>query len=135
MSVQALAKEVSISHRKMEPVAALVRGRAVTDAAVILEHTPRRAAHSLLKTINSAAANAKNNHNLDAKKLTIETIDIGPGSPMKRFRPAAHGRALPYKKHTTNIRVVVAGPEKKSAKKKTETKKSETKESSDKEKK
>lgn len=122
MAVIAKAKEVRMSPRKVGLVASLVRGRSVEDALTILEHTPRRAAKPLSKVIASAKANAENNHGYKADSLVITALEIGQGSSMKRFRPAAHGRALPYKKRSTNIRVEVDGV-KKPVKKKTETKK------------
>lgn len=130
--VVAKATNIRISPRKMGVVAGLVRGRSVSDALVILEHTPRRAALPLSKVIQSAAANAVTNAKLDKKTLQITTLQIANGTSMKRFRPAARGRALPYKHRSSNIHVVVSGepkPEKpKTAAKKPATAKSEKKE-------
>lgn len=109
MAVKASVTSIRISPRKVQLVASLVRGRSVKDALVILDHTPRKAAKPLSKVIASARANAENNHGYKADSLTITTLDIGPGLTMKRFRPAARGRALSYKKRTTNIRVEVDG--------------------------
>lgn len=125
MQVVAISKSVRQSPRKVGLVASLVRGRSVEDAITILEHTPRRAAEVVKKTIESAKANAENNHNLDVKTLQIAELDIGPAASMKRYRPVAHGRAQPYKLRSTNIRVVVEGDEKsskKSSRKSTEAK-------------
>ncbi|MET0779718.1 MAG: 50S ribosomal protein L22 [Candidatus Saccharimonadales bacterium] len=110
MSVLALAKGVSMSPRKVAVVAALVRGRTVADALVILEHVPRRSALPVKKTIMSAQANADHNHGLKPDSLTIVEISVTPGPRLKRFRPAAHGRALPFQRRTSHIRVVVDGP-------------------------
>ena len=63
MPVQAIAKGVKISPRKVQVVAGLVRGRSVNDALVILEHTPRASALAVTKVIKSARANAEHNHN------------------------------------------------------------------------
>ncbi len=62
MAVKAIAKGVRMSPRKVGVVAALVRGRTVEDALVILEHTPRRSCIAVMKTIESAQANADHNH-------------------------------------------------------------------------
>ncbi len=121
MQVSATAKAVRQTPRKIGLVASLVRGRSVEDAIVILKHTPKRAAEPVRKTIESAVANAVNNHNLDVKTLQIADLDIGQATPLKRYRPAAHGRAQPYLKRSTNIRVVVEGKEK-AVKKKSSTK-------------
>lgn len=109
MSVQAIAKGVSMSPRKVAVVAALVRGRTVADALVILEHVPRRAALPVQKTILSAQANAAHNHNYKPDTLRIIEITVNHGPRLKRFRPAAMGRALPFQKRTSHIRVVVEG--------------------------
>jgi large subunit ribosomal protein L22 len=109
MSVQAIAKGVRMSPRKVGVVAALVRGRTVADALVILEHTPRRTALPVKKTIMSAKANADHNHNLKPDTLKIVEISVTAGPRLKRYRPAAHGRALPFQRRTSHIRVVVDG--------------------------
>ena len=109
MKVLAVAKGVRISPRKVQVVASLVRGRTVADALVILEHVPRRAAVDVLKTIKSAAANADNNHNVKPEGLKIAEISVTPGQRLKRYRPASHGRALPFQRKTSHIRVVVEG--------------------------
>lgn len=128
MSAQAIAKGVRISPRKVSVVAALVRGRSVQDALTILSHTPRRAALPLTKVIESAKANADYNHGYKPDTLVITELSVTAGSRLKRFRPAARGRALPYQKKTSHIRVVVDGEVRKKAATKTkETKQKETK--------
>ena len=109
MGVLAVSKGVRMSPRKVGVVAALVRGRTVADALVILEHTPRRTALPVLKTVKSAAANADHNHNLKPDTLKIVEISVTSGPRLKRYRPAAHGRALPFMRRTSHIRVVVDG--------------------------
>ncbi len=121
MAVKAESKGVRLSPRKVAAVAALVRGRTVADALVILEHTPRRAALPVLKTIKSAQANASHNHNYKADTLVITEITVNHGARMKRYRPAAMGRALPYMKRSSHIRVLVDG-EQRPAKKPNEVK-------------
>ena len=111
-TVRAYAKGVDQTPRKVGIVAGLVRGRTVADALVILEHTPRRAALPLKKVINSAVANASNNHGLDAKTLEIKTLSVTAGPRLKRFKPASRGRALPFEKKSSHILVEVAGVEK-----------------------
>ena len=127
MSVKALAKGVRISPRKVGVVAALVRGRTVAEALTILEHTPRRAAMPVSKVIASAKANAEYNHDYKADTLKITEISVTPGARLKRYRPAAHGRALPYQKRTAHIRVVVDGEKRQPKKPSTTAKKTETK--------
>lgn len=107
--VLAIAKGVRMSPRKVSVVAQLVRGRSVADALVILEHAPRRSAEAVRKVIASARANADHNHNMKPDSLKIVEISVTPGPRLKRFRPAAHGRALPFQRKTSHIRVVVDG--------------------------
>ncbi|OGL26301.1 50S ribosomal protein L22 [Candidatus Saccharibacteria bacterium RIFCSPHIGHO2_12_FULL_49_19] len=109
MIVRAISKNVLISPRKVNIVAGLVRGRSVEDALVILEHTPRRTAKAIGEVIKSAKANAVHNHNLKPDGLDIAGISVTPGPRYRRYRPAARGRALPYQRQTSHIRVEVAG--------------------------
>lgn len=128
--VTATAKGVSQSPRKVGVVADLVRNRTVEDALVILEHAPRRAAEPVSKVIASARANAEHNHNLKPDSLQLAEITVTAGPRIKRYRPAAHGRALPFQRKTSHIRVVVIGEERK--KKETKSAEKPTKENGDK---
>ncbi len=107
--VLAIAKGVRMSPRKVGVVASLVRGRTVEDALVILANTPRRSALPVIKAIESAKANADHNHGLKPATLRIVEITVNHGPRIKRYRPAAHGRALPFQRRTSHIRVVVDG--------------------------
>ena len=109
MPVIALAKGVRMSPRKVAVVASLVRGRTVEEALTILEHTPRRSALAVSKVIASAKANADHNHGLKPGTLKITEITVTHGPRLKRFRPASHGRALPFMRRTSHIRVIVDG--------------------------
>lgn len=120
MSVNAVYKGVRISPRKVGVVAALVRGRTVADALTILDHTPRRAALAVKKTVRSAQANAEHNHGLKPDTLYISEISVTAGPRFKRYRAAARGRAQRYQHKTSHIRVVVDG-QKREVKKKTKS--------------
>ena len=109
MSVQAIAKGVRMSPRKVAVVADLVRGRTVEDAIVILNHTPRRSAVAVRKVIESAKANADHNHNMKPDTLKITEIRVSSGPSIKRYRPASHGRALPFLRRSSHIFVEVDG--------------------------
>src|ERR1700712_1999134 len=109
MPVQAIAKGVRMSPRKVAVVAALVRGRTVADALTILEHTPRRSALPVIKAIQSARANADHNHGYKPATLQITEISVTHGPRLKRYRPAAHGRALPFERRSTHTKVAVYG--------------------------
>lgn len=117
MPVKAISKGARMSPRKVSEVAALVRGRTVAEAVVILDHTPRRAANAVKKAIISAGANAEHNQNLKPDSLVISAITVTAGPRFKRYRPAARGRALPFQRKTSHIKVLIEG-EKRVAKKK-----------------
>ncbi len=109
MKVRAYAKGVDQTPRKVSLVAGLVRRRSVEDALVILSYTPKRAAQPVIKTIESARANAINNHGLDGKTLQISIISVTIGSRLKRYKTAGRGRVHPFEKRTSNILVEVTG--------------------------
>jgi large subunit ribosomal protein L22 len=115
-------KGVRISPRKVAVVAALVRGRSVDDALTILEYTPRRAAGPVSDAVKSAAANAEHNHNFKPDSLEIIEISVTSGPRLKRFMPAARGRARRFQRKTSHIKVVVDGQQRETRK---STKKSE----------
>jgi large subunit ribosomal protein L22 len=108
----AVARGVDMTPRKLGEVVSLVRGRTVSDALVILQHTPRRAAGPVAKVISSAVANALNNDGLDEKTLRLDTITVTAGPRLKRFRAGAMGRAKPYQKKTSHITAIVVGEKK-----------------------
>ena len=126
--VKASLKELRMSPRKVGEVVALIRGRTVEDALIILAHTPRRAAKPVAKLVESAKANAVNNHSLKPEGLRISMISVTSGPRMKRYRPVARGMAHPFQKRTSHIFIEVSGeikPVKKPAEKKATTKKEE----------
>lgn len=109
MAAIAFQKGVRISPRKVAEVAALIRGRSVDDALTILEYTPRRAAGPVMNAVKSAAANAEHNHNFKPGSLEITEISVTSGPRLKRFMPAARGRARRFQRKTSHIRVIVDG--------------------------
>jgi large subunit ribosomal protein L22 len=127
--VRASAKGVRQSPRKIGLVASLIRGRSIADALTILEFTPKRAAKPIAKLITAAKANAVNNHGLTEDSLVITQLQVTSGPRLKRFNPAAMGRALPYQKRSSHILVEVSGDvkAKKPAAKPAAAKKEETK--------
>ena len=121
--------------RKTSVVASLVRDRYVSDAVVILEHTPRRAARAVLKAVESANANLLNKYpSIDTKTVRIARISVTAGTRIRRYVPASRGLALPFEKVSSNIFVEVAGEEKEKKADKADAKKADTKKA-DKEKK
>ena len=130
VEVKSYSKGVRQAPRKVSIVASVIKGQALEDALVILDHIPRRAAKPIKKALESARANALHNNNLDINSLAIEKVVVSTGKRLKRYIPASRGRALPIKKKESNILVVVSGVEKTKPAKtttKTTTKKKETK--------
>jgi large subunit ribosomal protein L22 len=109
MSATANQKGVRMSPRKVAVVAALVRGRSVEDALTILDYTPRRSAQAVKDAIKSAAANAEHNHSYKPGTLEITEISVTSGPRLKRFIPAARGRARKFQRKTSHIKVTVDG--------------------------
>ena len=113
VKAHAYIKGTDSQPRKTSVVASLVRDRYVSDAVVILEHTPRRAARAVLKAVESANANLLNsNVSIDPKSIRIARISVTAGTRIRRYVPASRGRALPFEKISSNIFVEVAGEEK-----------------------
>ena len=111
-TAHAYIKGVDSQPRKVSIVASLVRDRYVSDAVVILENTPRRAAKAVRKAIESATANLLQSGSIDTKTIYINRISVTAGTRMRRYVPASRGRALPYEKVSSNIFVEVCGEEK-----------------------
>lgn len=109
VAVKASLKGLQMTPRKVGEVIALVRGRSVDDALIILAHTPRRAAKPVMKLVESARANATNNHGLTADSLKIEAIAVTAGPRFKRYRPVSRGMAHPFQKRTSHISVTLTG--------------------------
>lgn len=109
MQVQATAKYIHMSPRKVRLVADLVRGLGVDQAQKQLQFNAKLAAKPVLKVLNSAIANAKNNNSIDVASYKIASITVDEGPTIKRFRPRAHGRSAPIRKRTSHITVKI-GP-------------------------
>jgi len=108
MDVKATAKTVRYTPRKVRLVLDTIRGKNVDEALAILKFTPNQAAGAVAKVVKSAAANAKNNHQLDETKLYVKTCYADEGIVMKRFMPRAKGNAAQILKRTSHITVVVS---------------------------
>ena len=108
MEAKAVLRYARISPRKVGVVCDLIRGKSVAQATGILMTTPKAASELLLKLLNSAAANAENNHQMDPEKLYVSSTFATPGPILKRMQPRAHGRAYRIDKRTSHITVAVA---------------------------
>jgi ribosomal protein L22 len=103
--VRAVAKYVRTTPRKARLIADLVRGKDVETARAILQHSTRSAAQDWSKVLESAVANAENNHDLIGDDLVIKSITADDGPTLKRFQPRAQGRAYRINKRTSHLTV------------------------------
>ena len=104
---QAVLHMVRTSPRKLNLVAQLIRGKKVSAALADLEFSQKRIAKSVRKTLQSAIANAENNHQLDVDNLVVAEAHVGKALVMKRFNPRARGRVGRIMKPFSNLTVVV----------------------------
>ncbi len=109
--VRAQAKYVRSSARKARLVCDHIRGKSVEDARAILAHTPRAVARDWSKLLESAIANAENNHELVGDDLYVKAVRADEGPTIKRFRPRAMGRATRIRKRTTHLTILLTPKE------------------------
>lgn len=107
MEVRAIARYVRIPPRKARLVINLVRGKPVREAIGILRNLPGKAAAITLKVVQSAAANAENNHRLNPARLRIVRAYVDEGPRWKRIQPKDRGRAFPILKRTSHLTICV----------------------------
>lgn len=103
----AVSKHMRSSPQKLNLVAQLIRGKDCEKALAELEFSKRRIAGDVRKLLESAIANAENNHQLDVDRLYVKEATVGKSIVMKRWRPRARGRVGRIKKQLSNMRVVV----------------------------
>jgi ribosomal protein L22 len=109
--VRAQAKYVRSSARKARLVSDQIRGKSVQDARAILATTPRAVARDWTKLLESAIANAENNHELVGEDLRISRVHADEGPTLKRFRPRAMGRATKIRKRTSHLTILLSPKE------------------------
>ena len=108
MEAKAVEKFIRISPRKLRYVADAIRTKIVDDAVDLLTFTTKKAALIIRKAVQSAAANATENHKMNEDDLVVEKIFINEGPILKRFRPRARGRATKIRKRTSHLTVIVS---------------------------
>ncbi len=106
-AVQAVAKQLGASQKRLKPLMDLVRGRDVDDAINTLRLLTSPWAKVVAKVVQSAAANAENNMLMDRETLRIVRITADQAKPLKRFRPRARGRMGRITKRSCHLTVVV----------------------------
>ena len=109
MEAKATLKYLRISPRKAQIVCDLIRGKDASTARAILMQTPKAASESVIKLLDSAVANAENNHEMDTEKLYVSYIHVGP--ILKRIQPVSHGRAYRINKRTSHISITLSEKE------------------------
>lgn len=103
----AVARMLRTSPQKLNLVAQTIRGLKVQDALNQLEFSPKRISADVRKCLNSAIANAENNHNLDIDELVVSEAYVGKNLVMKRWRPRARGRIGRIVKPFSQLTIVV----------------------------
>lgn len=104
---KAVQRMIRVSPQKINLVAAMIRGKKVAAALADLEFSRRRISGQVRKTLQSAIANAENNHDLDVDSLIVAEAHVGKALVMKRFKPRARGRSSRIFKPFSNLTIVV----------------------------
>jgi large subunit ribosomal protein L22 len=104
---KAVARMLRVSPQKLNLLAQLIRGKKVEKALADLEFSRRRSAFDVKKTLESAIANAENNHNLDVDDLIVAEAYVGNAMILRRFSPRARGRAGRIRKPFAHLTIVV----------------------------
>ena len=105
---QAKAKTLRVSPQKLNLVAAMIRGKHVSKALADLQFSKRRISDDVRKCLQSAIANAENNHNLDVDNLYVKEAFVGKSLVMKRFRVRGRGRSSRILKPYAHLTITVA---------------------------
>ncbi len=104
---KAIVRSLRTSAQKLNLVCQTIRGRSAEAALAELGFSKRRIANDVKKTLESAIANAENNHQLDVDRLYVAEASVGRSMVMKRFRPRARGRSARIEKPWSRLTVVV----------------------------
>jgi large subunit ribosomal protein L22 len=104
---KAVARTLRVSPQKLNLVAALIRGKKASAALADLTFSRKRIAESVKKTLESAIANAENNHNLDVDALIVAEAFVGKSITMKRFHARGRGKASRIEKPFSHLTIVV----------------------------
>ncbi len=103
----AYSKAIRVSPQKLNLVAGLIRGKEASKALADLTFSSKRVAGDVKRVLESAIANAENNHQLDVDRLYVSEATVGRAFALKRFRPRARGRTGSITKPFSNLTVVV----------------------------
>ncbi len=104
---RAVTRNIRVSPRKLNLVAQMIRGKKVSAALADLEFSQKRISGDVKKTLESAIANAENNHSLDVDDLIVAHAFVGKALVMKRFSPRGRGRANRIEKPFSHLTIIV----------------------------
>jgi large subunit ribosomal protein L22 len=105
---KAVLRNLRVSPQKLNLVAAMIRGMDASKAVAALEFSRRRISNDVQKVLQSAIANAENNHSLDVDNLYVKEAYVGKGLVMKRFRARARGRGAKILKPFSHLTIIVS---------------------------
>src|SRR3984957_7082588 len=105
---QAIVSNIRVSPRKLNLVAGLIRNQSASKAIATLTFSKRRIAKEVKKALESAIANAENNHQLDVDRLVVTRAEVGRSMVMRRFHARGRGRASRIEKWFSHLKIVVA---------------------------
>jgi large subunit ribosomal protein L22 len=105
---QAITRNIRVSPRKLNLVAGLIRNKPASQAVATLTFSKRRIAQQVKKTLESAIANAENNHQLDVDQLVVTHAEVGKSIVMRRFHARGRGRSARIEKFFSHLKIVVA---------------------------
>ncbi len=105
--VKAINKMIRTSSQKLNLIVKDIRKKDINSAVNILKFSNKRVSKEVLKTLNSAIANAENNNNLDIDKLVVKEAYVGKSLRMKRFRPMSKGRAFQIIKPFSRLTLIL----------------------------
>ena len=105
---QAILSNIRVSPRKLNLVAGLIRNKPASAAVATLTFSKRRIAGTVKKALESAIANAENNHQLDVDRLVVTRAEVGKSVVMRRFHARGRGRASRIEKWFSHLKIVVA---------------------------
>ena len=108
---RAVLRNLRVSPQKLNLVAAMIRGLDANKALSALSFSRRRIAGDVKKVLQSAIANAENNHSLDVDRLMVKEAHVGKGLVMKRFKARARGRGARILKPFSHLTIIVAEKE------------------------
>ena len=108
---KAVLRNLRVSPQKLNLVACMIRGQDVNKAIATLTFSKRRIAHDVRKALESAIANAENNHGLDVDRLSVKEAYVGKAIVMKRFKARARGRGARILKPFSHLTIIVAEKE------------------------